>query len=126
MEENKERNFGCVVCQSLSKDINIVTTNYEFHYEGNDEDGYPIEEYNTNNTNFLEEYNQEHMTPIDLIYELKELATKQIDSYTTENMFSCNKTQIANNKKVINHLLYIIEECKGWFDDETNVFRDGE
>ena len=74
--------------QSLSKSVNILAD---------------YDDYNEDFINLNYDYNQQHLTPLEIIEEFKK---------------ALEKGEIPKNKQ------YWIDECKGWINDETVVVED--
>lgn len=74
--------------QSLSKSVNILAD---------------YDDYNEDFINLNYDYNQQHLTPLEIIEEFKK---------------ALENGEIPKNKQ------YWIDECKGWINDETVVVED--
>ena len=95
--ENPEKEFDVTISQTLSKTVTIVTTNYNY-YEDADEDGSYVG-YDTSDTNWNKEYSESYHTPLELIGILKKVLQGE------------ELSQRLKNK--------LINECDDWCDDET-------
>lgn len=95
--ENPEKEFDVTISQTLSKTVTIVTTNYNY-YEDVDEDGSYVN-YDTSDTNWNKEYSESYHTPLELIGILKKVLQGEELSQRLKNR--------------------LIEECDDWCDDET-------
>lgn len=97
-----EQDFDVTISQTLSKDT-IVTTD-DYVYEKDSDEGW--DSYITDDTNWAEEYhNNDHYTPIQLI----ELFRQCLEENLKNGL-------VFKNPGITKHL---IEECKGWVEDET-------
>ena len=121
-----EKEFDVTCSQSLSKTVTVTTNNYipgasGVDYEPDDEGGYcavgwhdPVD---TSDTDWEEEYSNEHYTPLELIELYKETLKEQLKSWEGMDDTVSAKTQIRK----IEHL---IEECDNWTEDETEYVED--
>ena len=117
--ENGERDVEVLISSSLSKEAVISTTDYELEewddYEQDEVDGtvhhYGGTDYHFDNCDFKKEYNNQHLTPLELIHEFSAFLTK----YMPDPIVN-----IREYKK-FQHLL---KECEGWNEDETEVIKD--
>lgn len=95
--------FDLTVSQSLSKNVTICTDRYNVD--------------DLNETEWSEIYSEEHYTPLQLIQMYKEKLKEQLESWEgMEDLFV--------GKKQIQRIEHLIEECKGWTDDETEYVID--
>lgn len=111
-----EKDFEITVSQTLSKGTTVTTTNYipgaeGVDYEPDDEGGYCASGWHdpddTSDTNWEEEYDESgHYTPLQLIKMFKRYLQEEIEGTDT----------LDHSPK---HLEYIMEECDGWTEDET-------
>ena len=99
----------------MMRSITIETTDYDVEkWEEceRDDDGHLVgvcgETYNYDNVNWRKEYSEQHLTPIELIDELKNICEKLIND---------KNFNIVTNER----LQYLINECKDWDWDEEDV-----
>ena len=121
-ESVPEKDFEVTCSQSLSKTVTVCTDNYipgasGVDYEPDCEGGYFAsgwhDEDDTSDTNWAEEYHDnDHYTPIQLIGLFKESLKSQLESWEGMEETSAGKAQIRR-------IEYLIEECEGWTEDET-------
>lgn len=126
-----EKDFEITVSQTLSKGTTVTTTNYipgaeGVDYEPDDEGGYYAsgwhEEDDTSDTNWEQEYSEEHNTPLQLIELFKEECQKNLKKLEeTDPKASGNPQFIIQEKR---RLMYLIEECEGWTEDEFEVVEE--
>ena len=121
-----EKEFDVTCSQSLSKTVTVTTNNYipgasGVDYEPDDEGGYCAVGWHdpddTSDTDWEEEYSNEHYTPLELIELYKETLKEQLKSWEGMDDTVSAKTQIRK----IEHL---IEECDNWTEDETEYVED--
>ena len=117
-----EKEFEITCCQTLSKTTNVYTDNYIPGCCGCDyEDGVAVgwhDEDDTSDTNWAEEYHDnDHYTPIQLIGLFKESLKSQLESWEGMEETSAGKAQIRR-------IEYLIEECEGWIEDETEYIEE--
>lgn len=122
--EIPEKEFNVLCSQTLSKSTPIWTDNYipgasGVDYEPDMDGGYCAygwqEDDDTSDTNWAEEYKNDHYTPLELINKFKEYLVKLKD---TEE---ANDAETKQKKREIKHL---IEECSDWTEDETEYVED--
>ena len=95
--------FDVTMSQSLSKNVTICTDRYNVD--------------DLNETEWSKIYSEEHYTPLQLIQMYKEKLKEQLESWEgMEDLFV--------GKKQIQRIEYLIEECEGWTDDETECIVD--
>lgn len=99
----------------MLRNTTITTSDYDVEkWEEceRDDDGHLVgvcgETYNYDNVNWRKEYSEQHLTPIELIDELKNICEKLIDD---------KNFNIVTNER----LQYLINECKDWDWDEEDV-----
>jgi hypothetical protein len=114
-------NFEVTCSQTLSKTVTVTTNNYVpgtsgVDYESDGEGGVYASPWHddpdTSDTNWVEEYHDnDHYTPLQLI----ELFRKHLE-------VELNKSNIPQNR--VNKYKHLIEECKGWTEDETEFVEE--
>ena len=133
--EVPEREFTVTCSQSLSKTVTVVTNNYipgaeGCDYEPDGEGGYCAmgwhDEDDTSDTNWAEEYDEDHYTPLQLIQTLKEYVLKDAEKYLEEHKDDGpqNGKQPAKYHWEYRRLLKLADECDGWSDDETEYIEE--
>ena len=102
-ESIEPKEFYVVCSQTLSKCGNKVLT-----------DDYELDDtkIDTNYTNWERAYNEEHLTPLELIEKLKEICTNY---YVRGNL-----TQDSEELK------YLINECQNWLVDDLEFMEDSD
>lgn len=99
------------ICQSLSKDVTVRTSDYiPGEYLGNDEDGYPIEEANDfSETDWKEVLSDNYkMTPLEIIGASKKALTELLEEVKVTSLKEKWYRQIIDN-------------CDDWIDDDTYI-----
>lgn len=99
-----DKEFEVSVQETLCRISEIVTDNYIPGYR--DEEGY-WEDDDTSDTDWEEEYKNQHHTILQLLAELKEMAEKELKTLP--------KTDYKRERK----LKSIIEDCEGWELDDS-------
>ena len=115
----EEKEFKVTVSQTLSKNTAVTTSDYipggYFPETEWDIDGYHTitchEPDDTSDTDWKEAYKGEHLTPLQLIGEFKDFLTKYLPD------------PIIDIKGFQRHK-YLIDECEGWTEDETEVIEE--
>ena len=108
-EETPEKAFDISVSQTLSKNTEVTTNDY-VHVVDQDEDGY-YEYDETSDTDWDAAFEEEHLTPIQLIEKFKEMLTTHLPDPVVDT-------------KRYKEFKYLIKECEGWEDDETEILKD--
>lgn len=114
--EIPERKFDATISSSLSKSTTIESKDYIIE---EDPDGSYID---TSEIRWLEEYKEAHLTPLELIEKFKETLEKKLK--VLEQYNGCPNNANFNFRSEINKTKYLIEECKGWVEDECEVIGD--
>lgn len=101
--------FNACISQSLSKTVKVKTDDYTIEVD-DDADG--LYEYpDTTNTDWKQAYkDSKHLTPLEIIMALKNLATELLEENPNRQ-----------NAIILKHL---IEECNNWQEDELEVIQD--
>lgn len=115
----EEKEFKVTVSQTLSKNTTVTTSNYipggYFPETEWDIDGYHTitchEPDDTSDTDWKEAYNSKHLTPLQLISEFKDFLTKHLPDPIID-------------VKGFQRFKYLIDECEGWIEDETEVIEE--
>ena len=108
-QEVHKRQFDVCISQTLSKSTRVTTNDYVPEVD-QDEDGY--HDYSdTSDTDWKRAYKNEHLTPLHLISEFKDFLTKHLPDSLIDI-------------KGFRRFKYLIEECEGWIEDETEVVED--
>ena len=119
-----EKDFDITCSQSLSRTAVVTTNNYTpgasgVDYEPDDEGGCCAcgwqDPDDTSDTNWSQEYEKEHYTPLQLIQLFKVELERQYNE--------CNETT-SEGKIEARKLKHLIAECQGWQDDETEYILD--
>lgn len=105
----KEATFDVLISQTLSRSTTVSTSDYSIEVD-RDEDGY-CESIDTSETNWKFAYEEQRMTPLELIGELKSLLEKTLPDPITHS-------------KDYKRAKYLIEECEGWVEDDFEVMED--
>lgn len=115
-----EKEFEVTCSQSLSKTVPVITNNYipgasGVDYESDDEGGYTAVSWHdpddTSDTNWAEEYHaNDYHTPDQLISLFGKFLTEQLQQGIVF------KSPAFTNQ--------LIEECKGWIEDETEYIEN--
>lgn len=112
-KEPEPRNFSMSISQSLSKSLEVSTSDYEpvIEKETDDMGGYIYENQDTSNTDWKTVFeDNRHETPMKLIEILKEVLLM----YKEHGL-------CFGSPAYTDHL---IEECDNWTDDETTYIED--
>lgn len=116
----EDMDFEVTCSQSLSKTVTVVTNNYipgaeGVDYESDDEGGYCAvpwhDDPDTSDTNWADEYHSnDYHTPFQLIQLLGEVLRKDLEQGI-----------VFKNPRFTQNL---INECKGWTEDETEYIKN--
>lgn len=119
-----EKEFEVTCSQSLSKTVTVTTNNYipgasGVDYEPDDEGGCCAVGWHdpddTSDTDWEEEYRNEHYTPLQLINLFRRYLSDELNAILN------NPEGKPNKEKFLRHL---IEECSDWTEDETEVVEE--
>lgn len=107
-QEVPEEQFGVCISQTLSKSTEVTTNDY-VPVVDQDEDGYY--DYNdTSDTDWKKAYENEHLTPLQLIGEFKDFLTKHLPDLK-------GKDEHRRAKE-------LISECSNWVEDDFVVIEN--
>ena len=101
--ENPERDFDVEVSVTLTRSTAITTTNYDMYFDY--EDGHTYVE--TDNIDWQDEYDEQHMSIPDLLTKMSELLKKWKPAEMTRSERNLYKL--------------ILEEVDGWEESETEI-----
>jgi len=112
--ENPEEEFNVTIVETLSKDVTIVTTNYNLEADY-DEEGY-CKSCDTSDTDWKDEYKKQGCTAIETIIAVKTYL-EEVRLEDLKDLSLCRELTISEKKelKVVKDL---IEQCKGWQQEE--------
>lgn len=105
-----EEEFSVCISQTLSKSVEVTTSDYIPKIDYDEDSGYQINYADTSETNWEEAYKAEHTTLLDLLNVLKEYIDKDIAS--------------SNDKHHIRKLKELRQECDGWVEDECEYVQE--
>jgi hypothetical protein len=113
-KENPEEEFNVTIVETLSKNVTITTTNYNLEVDC-DEDGC-YRNCDTSDTDWKDEYKKEGCTAIETIIAVKTYL-EEVRLEDLKDLSLCRELTISEKKelKVVKDL---IEQCKGWEQDE--------
>lgn len=112
--ENPEEEFNVTIVETLSKNVTIVTTNYNLEVDC-DEDGC-YRNCDTSDTSWKDEYKTQGCTAIETIIAVKTYL-EEVRLEDLKDLSLCRELTISEKKelKVVKDL---IEQCKGWEQEE--------
>lgn len=99
----------CEVVETISRTVEISTTNYTY-YPPEPWNGIYSAEYDTENVNWHEEYNEQYLSLVDLISNMRDLLSK-LDN----NVLSRHEQHL---------LKQVLKESEGWEAVDTDVTID--
>ena len=99
------KEFDCIITHTLEKSVGVETDNYR---PFRDDDGRIY--YETDDVDWVEDYDSQHLDIMELLSELRKLATEKLN------------TEISVSEK--KHLKKIIEESEGWETIEKYVSQE--
>ena len=112
--ENPEEEFNVTIVETLSKDVTIVTTNYNLEVD-RDEDGC-YRNCDTSDTDWKDEYKKQGCTAIETIIAVKtyleEVRLKDLIDIT-----HC-RNLTESEQKELRVVKDLIEQCSGWEQEE--------
>jgi hypothetical protein len=106
-EENVQREFEVTITCALNKDVTVHTSDYDLEVD-KDEDG-TYEILHTEDINWKNVYNKEHLTIEELLKEFSEVLKYHLDSMDNLDSRRANKYK------------YLLKECSNWTTHDLEV-----
>lgn len=112
--ENPEEEFNVTIVETLSKDVTIVTTNYNLEVDC-DEDGC-YRNCDTSDTPWKEEYKKQGCTAIETLIAVK----TYLEEVRLEELLDLSRCRELTNseKKELKVVKDLIKQCSDWEQDE--------
>lgn len=112
--ENPEEEFNVTIVETLSKNVTIVTTNYNLE-EGRDEDGY-YRNCDTSDTPWKDEYKKQGCTAIETIIAVK----TYLEEVRLPQLKDINRCRplTESEQKELRVVKDLIEQCSDWKQEE--------
>ena len=112
--ENDDKEYPCIVTETLSKEIFVATKNYH-EYEDVDDEGHYDHWYEFDNVDWKEEYITREST-------LKDILDKCVDVFEKVEQY-CTKDFLLGSidDNVLQDIRLLKEECDGWVSHEIEV-----
>lgn len=132
-EELPELKFNVCISQTLSKTTTVMTNDYidggvsedaDHDSEGNWFTYYTQDPPDTSETNWRQAYTDEHLTPLQLIAELKKLKEREAKTITELLSTAVDELSVRKYKRQLSSVTYSINECDGWVEDECEIIED--
>lgn len=114
--ENSEEEFNVTIVETLSKDVTVHTSNYQFEKDY-DDDSNSIRNYvDTSDIDWKNEYKKQGCTAIETLIAVKTYL-EEVRLEDLKDLSLCRELTISEKKelKVVKDL---IEQCKGWEQEE--------
>jgi hypothetical protein len=112
--ENPEEEFNVTIVETLSKDVTIVTTNYNLE-EGRDEDGY-YRHCDASDTPWKDEYKTQGCTAIETIIAVKTYL-EEVRLQQLIDLSNCRHLTESEQKE-LRVVKDLIEQCSNWKQEE--------
>ena len=112
--ENPEEEFNVTIVETLSKDVTIVTTNYNLEVD-RDEDGC-YRNCDTSDTPWKDEYKTQGCTAIETIIAVKTYL-EEVRLQQLIDISNC-RSLTESERKELRVVKDLIEQCSGWEQDE--------
>ncbi len=128
-----ELTFDVAISQSLSKSTKVTTNDYiegevsedaDHDDEGNWYSTFSQDPPDTSDTDWRAAYSAEHLTPLELIAELKKAKEVEAKHLEAQIQVSTDKSEIVYLKRQLKRAQYILSECDGWVEDECEIVED--
>ena len=113
-KENPEEKFNVTIVETLSKDVTIVTTNYNLE-EGRDEDGY-YRHCDISDTPWKDEYKTQGCTAIETIIAVKTYL-EEVRLQQLTDLSNC-RSLTESERKELRVVKDLIKQCSDWEQDE--------
>jgi hypothetical protein len=113
-KENPEEEFNVTIVETLSKDVTIVTTNYNLE-EDCDEDGY-YRHCDTSDTPWKDEYKKQGCTAIETIIAVK----TYLEEVRLQQLKDINRCRplTESEEKELRVVKDLIKQCSDWKQEE--------
>ena len=112
--ENPEEEFNVTIVETLSKDVTIVTTNYNLEVDC-DEDGC-YRNCDTSDTDWKDEYKKEGCTAIETIIAVKTYL-EEVRLQQLIDLSNC-RNLTTEEQKELRVVKDLIEQCSDWKQEE--------
>jgi hypothetical protein len=112
--ENPEEEFNVTIVETLSKDVTIVTTNYNLEADY-DEEGY-CRSCDTSDTPWKDEYKKQGCTAIETIIAVKTYL-EEVRLQQLTDLSNC-RNLTESERKELRVVKDLIEQCSGWEQEE--------
>ena len=112
--ENPEEEFNVTIVETLSKDVTIVTTNYNLEVE-RDEDGY-YRHCDTSDTPWKDEYKKQGCTAIETIIAVKTYL-EEVRLQQLIDISNC-RSLTESERKELRVVKDLIGQCSDWKQEE--------
>ena len=112
--ENPEEEFNVIIVETLSKDVTIVTTNYNLKVD-RDEDGC-YRNCDTSDTDWKDEYKKEGCTAIETIIAVKTYL-EEVRLQQLIDLSNC-RNLTTEEQKELRVVKDLIEQCSDWKQEE--------
>lgn len=106
-----EEDFEVTISQTFSKTVTVTTDDYIPERDFDEDTGSCYTYTNTDETNWKQAYEEQHLKIQDLLSELKQ--------YVLEDMKNTGKNTGRGK-----HLERLLAACDGWTEDEFEVIKD--
>ena len=112
--ENPEEEFNVTIVETLSKDVTIVTTNYNLEVD-RDEDGC-YRNCDTSDTDWKDEYKKQGCSAIETIIAVKTYL-EEVRLQQLIDISNC-RSLTESERKELRVVKDLIEQCSGWEQEE--------
>lgn len=112
--ENPEEEFNVTIVETLSKDVTIVTTNYNLEVDC--DEGGCYRSCDTSDTNWKDEYKKEGCTAIETIIAVKTYL-EEVRLEQLKDLSNC-RNLTESERKELRVVKDLIEQCSGWKQEE--------
>lgn len=112
--ENPEEEFDVTIVETLSKDVTIVTTNYNLEVDCDEEGCY--RNCDTSDTDWKDEYKTQGCTAIETIIAVKTYL-EEVRLEQLKDLASC-RMLTSEEQKELRVVKDLIEQCSGWKQEE--------
>ena len=118
--ENPEEEFNVTIVETLSKDVTIVTTNYNLEVD-RDEDGC-YRHCDTSDTDWKDEYKKQGCTAIETIIAVK----TYLEEVRLQQLKDINRCRplTESEQKELRVVKDLIEQCSDWKQEEIEFCQE--
>lgn len=114
--ENPEEEFNVTIVETLSKDVTVHTSNYQFEKDYDDDSNSMRDYVDTSDIPWQEEYGKQGCTAIETLIAVKTYL-EEVRLEQLKDLASC-RMLTNEEQKELRVVKDLIEQCSGWKQEE--------